>query len=99
MNRHELNRNLAIEVNCFSPSSIIEINKFNPQPGEKYIIQYVATCPFSHIDYVSDEIYAEVISLTIKSSHFAFCFYFTSDYGIDKFICPENTKIIRKRNK
>lgn len=97
MNHHELNRNLAIEVNCFSPSSIIEINQFNPQPGETYLIQYIDTCPFTHNNYVSDEIYAEVFALTIQSSSFEFCFYFTGEYGIDVFLCPESAKIIKKK--
>lgn len=80
----------------FKPSDINEINTFNPQENEQYIIRLPEYCPFINTQEIFTSKASVVDFLHIQDSEFKFCFCYTSSYGIDTYIAFENIKIITK---
>lgn len=90
----ELEKRYEKEVAEFVPSTIDEIKALNLKVGDNVIIRYIATCPFTSLSYVSDEIDAEIFDMSFQGSEFGFCLWFDDDYGNESFTRPENVKFI-----
>jgi hypothetical protein len=83
------------EIKNFRASTLKEILEFDPQVGEKYIIQTIQMCPFTGIESVDDSEATVVKYFRISNSNFGTCFCFVDNYALDCYIPFENVKIIK----
>lgn len=94
IHEYEIEEKCKIEVEQFKPSTTEEIKNLNLKIGKNVKIQCILTYPFTLLDYVSDEIDAEIFNMSFQNSEFNFCLWFDDDYGNERFVNPEKVKFI-----
>lgn len=83
-------------LTTFKPTNINDINTFNPQENEQYLIKSPEHCPFTNKLEISTLKASVVDFLHIQDSKFNLSFCYISSYGIDTYMSFENVEIITK---